>query len=111
MALTSSNSIFGRFIFMEFCKPAKVYLIIALITLLYYVIDNEDFIWIFLKSVLFISWSFLINKLCSLELNSIAWLMAILPQIIFIILTVKVSQADPRSPSSTYENKDESYSI
>ena len=84
MAFNSSNSIIGRFIFMEFCKPAKVYLVIALITLIYYVTDNEDFIWIFLKAALFISWSFLINKLCTSDLKSIAWLMAIIPQILFI---------------------------
>ena len=103
MSINSSNSAFGRFIFMDFCKPAKVYLMIALVTLIYYVIDNEDFIWIALKAALFIGWGFLLNKLCNSGLKAISWTMAIVPQFLFLILTVKASPADNRVPASTQE--------
>ena len=88
----------SKFIFMDFCQPAKFYLIIALLTLIYYVSTGQDFIWIIVKAVLFIIWGFLLNKLCTAGYKAIAWLFAIIPQTIFIIFTLKVSPALPPMP-------------
>jgi hypothetical protein len=88
----------GRFVFMDFCKPAKFYLIFALLTLMYYASTNQAFIWIILKGLLFIIWGFLLNKLCVMEYKAISWLMAIIPQCLFIFVTMSVSPAIPMGP-------------
>ena len=88
----------SKFIFMDFCQPAKVYLIIALLTSIYYVSTGQDFIWIIVKAILFIIWGFLLNKLCTAGYKSLAWLFAIIPHAIFILCTLKVSPALPPMP-------------
>ena len=94
----SAPSAIGRFIFMDFCGAAKFYLSIALLTLLYYVTTGQSFVWIILKAALFIVWGFGVNKLCTSGLKALAWTMAIVPQGIFILLTLKSSPAQPRMP-------------
>jgi hypothetical protein len=98
---TSNSGALGRFIFMDFCQPAKFYLVIALLTLIYYVSTDQSFIWIVLKAVLFIFWGFLLNKICTMDFTAIAWLMAIVPQCIFIFFTLKVSPATPNAPKTS----------
>ena len=97
----SGTSAVGRFIFMDFCQPAKVYLVIALITLIYYVYNDQDYIWVILKAALFVIWGFAINKICLQNMKAIAWIMAIIPPFVFFFLTLKVSPAIPNSPKST----------
>ena len=96
----TGTSAAGRFVFLDFCQPAKLYLVIALLTLMYNVSNNESFVWIALKAIVFIFWGFLLNRLCAMELRSIAWLMAIVPQAVFILLTFKPPPAAPVSPKS-----------
>jgi hypothetical protein len=89
----------GNFIIVNFCSPAKVYLIMTFLTLIYYVLIEQGMVWIILKAILFISWSFLLNKLCSSGAKTIPWLLAIIPHFIFLILTIKPSSAPPTKPS------------
>lgn len=95
---TTGTSALGRFVFLDFCPPAKFYLIFALLTLIYYASTSESFVWIVLKAVFFIIWGFFLNRLCTMELKAVSWLMAIVPQCIFIFLTMKVSPAVPNGP-------------
>jgi hypothetical protein len=90
----------SRFLFTDFCKPAKVYLVIAFVTLLYYVSDNQNLAGILLKAILFIVWGFLLNQMCKYDLNAVAWLLAIIPQFVFLFFTVKTSPAITRAPTS-----------
>ena len=41
--LAIGTSALGRFVFMDFCQPAKVYLVIALFTLIYYVYHDQEY--------------------------------------------------------------------
>lgn len=97
---STGTGTFGRFVFMDFCPPAKFYLIFALLTLIYYASTSESFIWIVLKAVFFIIWGFLLNRLCTMELKAISWLMAIVPQCLFIFVTMPVSPAQPNKPKT-----------
>ena len=84
---------FGNFLFMKFCPPAKAYLVIALLTLLYFVSVEQGLIWLVIKAIIFIAWAFLLNKLCSSGNKAIAWLLAIVPQLIYLLVSVKSSSA------------------
>jgi len=90
----------GKFIFMDYCKPTKVYLIIAFLSLLYLVSIEQSLVWLIIKAFIFIFWAFLLNKLCSSGNKAIAWLMAIIPQFIFLILTIKPSAAARPTPQA-----------
>jgi hypothetical protein len=89
----------SRFIFTDFCKPAKIYLLIALATLIYYVVDDQGLLGIGLKAVLFIGWGFFLNQMCKNGLTAVAWLLAIIPQFIFLFFTLKMSPAVTRAPT------------
>ena len=73
----------------DFCKPAKFYALMAFLSLLYFIIINDNMVWFILKAILFIGWTFLIQNLCKSGINTIAWLLAIVPHILFLLLTVK----------------------
>lgn len=90
----------GRFIFLDFCQPAKLYLVIALMLLIYYVSIDESFVWIALKAIAFIFWGFLLNRLCAMDLRAIAWIMAIVPPAVFLLFTFKPPPATPASPKT-----------
>jgi hypothetical protein len=96
-----TNGVLGRFIFMDFCQAAKTYLIITLLLLIYYVTTDQDFIWIILKGVVFVAVSFLINALCLKDLKALAWILAIIPPIVFLFFTLKVPPAIPPAPKTT----------
>jgi len=73
----------------DFCKPAKLYAFIAFLSLLYFIIINDNMVWFIVKAVLFIGWTFLLQRLCKSGINMIAWLLAIVPHILFLLVTVK----------------------
>ena len=77
------------YVFLDFCQPAQLYAVISFLTLLYFVVKKVDAIWFFVKAVIFIAWVFALNKMCKEGYKPIAWLMAIIPHIIFLIVTVK----------------------
>jgi hypothetical protein len=95
------TSTLGRFIFMDFCQQAKVYLVIALFTLIYYVYKDQDYIWVVLKAVLFIFWGFVIDRVCLQNMKAIAWIMAIIPPFIFLFFTIQMPPAIPNAPKTT----------
>ena len=97
---TTATTATGRFIIMDFCQPAKVYLILAMLSMLYYVSTDQGITWLIIKALIFILWAFLLNKLCTSGNQAIAWLMAIIPQCILLICTIKTSPATSPAPKA-----------
>jgi hypothetical protein len=93
-----SPGVVGRFIFMDFCKPAKVYMLLAFLSMIYYVSIQQGLVWLIIKAILFILWTFLVNKLCTSGNKMIAWVLAIIPQCIFLICTIQTSPATNPHP-------------
>ena len=62
---TGSTSTTGKFIIAEFCMPAKVYIILAVISMMYYVSADQKIAWLIVKALAFILWAFFMNKLCT----------------------------------------------
>ena len=93
-----SNAL-GNFVFLTLCEPARVYLIIAFFTLLYFVSIEQGPIWLIIKAIIFIAWAFILNKLCTSGNKAIAWLLAIVPQCIFLLVSVKSSTSSSRAPA------------
>lgn len=79
------------YLFMEFCSPAKFYVIAAFLTALYFVIRDKTSILVFLfQCICFIGWAFLLNWLCKAGYKAIAWLVAIVPHSIFLLVTMLI---------------------
>jgi hypothetical protein len=95
---TKATTARGRFIIMDFCPPAKVYLILAMLSMVYYVSTDQGITWLIMKALIFILWAFLLNILCTSGNQAIAWLMAIIPQCIFLICTIKTSPPNMTAP-------------
>jgi hypothetical protein len=93
------TSAFANFLFMKFCPPAKAYLVIALFSLLYFVSVEQALVWIVIKAIIFIGWAFLLNKLCSSGHKAIAWLLAIVPQFIYLLTSVKSFSSSSTAPA------------
>jgi hypothetical protein len=76
------------YLFADFCSPAKFYSFIAFLSLLYYIIVNDRIGWIIVKAIAFIGWSFFLQMMCKSGYKAIAWLSAIVPHFIFLLVTV-----------------------
>ena len=79
------------YIFLELCSQAKVYAFIAVFLLLYIVIKNPDntrydIALLLLKASTFIGWTFALNKMCTTGYKYVAWLAAIVPHLIYILV-------------------------
>ena len=100
---TKSNAL-GNFVFFSLCQPARVYLIFAFLSLLYFVYIEQGLIWLIIKAIIFITWAFLLNKLCTSGNTAIAWLLAIVPQCIFLLVSarsVASASSKPMAPAPT----------
>ena len=83
------------YVFLELCSQAKIYAYIGLMILLYIVIKNPDnsrydIALLLLKASVFVAFTFAINKLCSTGYKYIAWIAALVPHIITILVLINV---------------------
>jgi hypothetical protein len=85
----------GKFII---CTPAKIYIVLATISMLYYVSAGQSLTWLIVKSLIFILVGFLLNKLCNSGFKAIAWLLAIVPQCILLVLTIQSTPSTTPAP-------------
>jgi hypothetical protein len=81
------------YVFLELCQQAKLYAVIATLLLLYSVIKNpehsrRDMVILLIKAVVFIGWTFALNKLCTSGYKYIAWLAALVPHLIYVLFLI-----------------------
>jgi hypothetical protein len=68
-----------------FCLPAKIYLVLAVISIIVGFVTGATLIFVFVKLVFAILWTLLLNFLCSSGLTPLSWFLVLLPYI-FILL-------------------------
>ena len=68
-----------------FCLPAKIYLVLAVISVIVGFISGATLVFVFIKLVFAIIWTILLNFLCSSGLAPLSWFLVLLPYI-FILL-------------------------
>jgi hypothetical protein len=83
---------YKMYIFMNFCTPAKFYTLVTFLTLLYLVIKNATMFWFIIQAIIFTTWIFILNKLCKEGYKLISWILAIIPHIIFLLITIKAHE-------------------
>jgi hypothetical protein len=73
--------------FTRICNPAKLYLVVSAILLVFAVFKNVS-AWTFLiKAAFILLWTFLLNWLCSKGFGTLAWIIVLLP-FLFLFLTL-----------------------
>lgn len=75
---------------MKLCTATKIYLVFTILTLLYLIIQNSvSNIGLLLRIFAFGIWAYIISYLCTSGYASVATVSAIVPHIIFILLTIR----------------------
>lgn len=73
----------------DFCTPAQIHLLIAFCAMLYLIIKNRNSILLLIiKSIAFIGWTFVLSYICKLGYKAVAWILAVVPNIIFLFVTM-----------------------
>jgi len=73
--------------FDSFCWPAKIYLVILIVSLLFGLYQNFSVTVLLLKTIFGLLWLLLLHYLCTLGYQTIAWVLLLLPYV-FIILVI-----------------------
>lgn len=75
---------------MTMCTATKIYIVFTILTLLYLVIQNSvSNVGLILRIMAFGIWAYVISYLCTSGYKSVATVSAIVPHIIFILLTIR----------------------
>lgn len=69
------------------CWPAKIYLVILIVSLLFGIYQNFTVPVLFLKAIFGLLWLWILHLLCAAGYEKISWILLILPYV-FIVLVV-----------------------
>jgi len=67
---------------MDICTPAIVYMVIAVLTVIYMFYQHASLESMILKILFGIAWVWLLNFLCTKGLETVSWILVILPYIL-----------------------------
>lgn len=75
---------------MTMCTATKIYLVFVTLTLLYIIIQNSvSNLGLIIRIMVFVMWAYIISFLCTAGYKSVAMVSAIVPHILFILLTIR----------------------
>ena len=75
---------------MTLCTATKIYLVFVTLTLLYIIIQNSvSNLGLIIRIMVFGIWAYIISYLCTAGYKSVAMFSAIVPHILFILLTIR----------------------
>ena len=63
----------------SFCEPAKLYLIISVIFLIFAVFHQISALTLIVKGIFIVIWTMVLNWLCSKGFSGLAWIIVLLP--------------------------------
>jgi len=72
---------------LSMCWPAKIYLVILIISLLFGLYQNFSMTVLLLKAIFGLLWLLLLHYLCTLGYETISWVLLLLPYV-FILLVI-----------------------
>jgi hypothetical protein len=84
----------------KLCFPAKIYLIISLINIVFEVITKVS-VFSLLFNILFVGlWAWLLNTLCLKGFEVVSWILVLLPFIVIIGLALSVAKTGNVKPAA-----------
>ena len=76
--------------FSHLCTPAKIYFAIAVISIIFALINGVSFMVVFMKLIFAFIWTFVLNLLCEKDFTYISWFLVLLPYIIILLTMLKI---------------------
>ena len=70
--------------FQQLCTPAKIYIVLAMISLFFALLNNTNFYIILFKLFFILLWTCLLNYFCDNGMTTLSWILVLLPFIIVI---------------------------
>lgn len=70
------------------CWPAKVYLVILILTLVFGLFQNFTVAVLFIKAVFGLLWMWLLQLICTYGSTQIAWIVLLMPYVFMLLVVV-----------------------
>ncbi len=70
--------------FQQLCTPAKIYIVLAMISLFFALLNNMKFSTILFKLFFILLWTWMLNYFCDNGMTTVSWILVLLPFIIMI---------------------------
>jgi hypothetical protein len=67
--------------FSKMCEPAKLYLIVSVIALIYGIFQRFSMITLGTNFIFVVLWTMVLNWICSIGMKTISWILVLLPYI------------------------------
>lgn len=68
----------------ELCTPAKIYIVLSVISILFSILNSFSFTSILLKLFFIPLWAWLLNYLCNIGFETVSWIIVFLPFIVML---------------------------
>lgn len=75
-----------NFNYKELCKPARWYFYISIIAIIVLLFQGISLSTLIIKAIIMFFWMWFLNKLCSWGYRNTAWILVLLPIILFLIV-------------------------
>jgi hypothetical protein len=71
--------------FSKMCNPAKLYLVISILGLIWGIIQQFSMITLGTNFIFVVLWTMILNWLCSIGLKPISWILVLLPYLMLFL--------------------------
>ena len=71
--------------FSKMCEPAKLYLIISIVGLIYGLVQKFSMITLGTNFIFAIVWTMVLNWLCSVGMKPVSWILLLLPYLMLFV--------------------------
>jgi hypothetical protein len=76
--------------FKELCTPAKIYLVLAVISCVIALYNHFDIIAVLIKLIFAFIWTYILSWLCKKGLSKLAWFLVLLPYILIVLALLEI---------------------
>lgn len=87
------------------CTPAVVYLVLAIISILYMIFDRFPIGNILFKAIIIALWTWFLNFLCSKGHTGVSWFLVILPFLFIIFFMLVIAHSINRLKNEHFSDK------
>ena len=76
--------------FKELCTPAKIYLVLAVISCIIALYHQVDIIAVLIKLIFAFIWTYILSWLCKKGYTNVSWFLVLLPYILVFLAVLEI---------------------
>ena len=77
--------------FQSLCTPAKIYLVISIIAVVFALFNNANFGAIAMKLVFALLWTYILSWLCKKGYKNLSWFLVLFPYVIILLALLRIA--------------------